>query len=412
MLPLSGGRGAAAGLRRSRCRRAGGDFGAGGGRGGRGAGVPGGAQGRRGSSAGVGRSGPAWRSTCTTRPRCGGRGRGSRRSSVPLRWSRPSCRRWRRPAPSCGSPSSRIPPSARSLTFGLGGVLADAIGDRVPRLVPFSAGRGGRRRSQRRGPDGRWAATSAPSSGVIDMLERVACLADDHPELDAPRHQPGPGVDGGGLGGGRDRARPACSRPRRSRASPRLTSPSCPRTPGEPSSSRPAWSSNCARSSPATCVALVTAADGVGPGRPDGATCCGQPAWNAGFAAAAVAAWPARRCGRCAVRTGPSSCRRVRCATMMQRALAGAVRRHRARGRGSAPWPAVWSSCRPTSTGGDGRRGRQPASGRGDRARQLPRPAGAGRQGAAPVAFSPTRGWRSSRPQGPSAAAGSAGPSA
>jgi L-lactate dehydrogenase complex protein LldE len=35
------------------------------------------------------------------------------------------------------------------------------------------------------------------------------------------------------------------------------------------------------------CVALVAAADGAEPALASGATCCGQPAWNAGFAAAA-----------------------------------------------------------------------------------------------------------------------------
>jgi L-lactate dehydrogenase complex protein LldE len=37
----------------------------------------------------------------------------------------------------------------------------------------------------------------------------------------------------------------------------------------------------------ADCVALVANADGVEPELAAGATCCGQPAWNAGFAAAA-----------------------------------------------------------------------------------------------------------------------------
>jgi hypothetical protein len=69
------------------------------------------------------------------------------------------------------------------LTFGLGGVLADAIDDRVPRLVPFGAGdaaavieasRAGR------ALDG----DPRVSDAVIDLLERVGWLADDHPELD------------------------------------------------------------------------------------------------------------------------------------------------------------------------------------------------------------------------------------
>ena len=69
------------------------------------------------------------------------------------------------------------------LTFGLGGVLADAIDDRVPRLVPFGAGdaaavieasRAGR------ALDG----DPRVNDAVIDLLERVGWLADDHPELD------------------------------------------------------------------------------------------------------------------------------------------------------------------------------------------------------------------------------------
>ena len=68
------------------------------------------------------------------------------------------------------------------LTFGLGGVLADAIGDRVPRLVPFAPGEAAAalaasRASRAIGTDER------AVSGVIDLLERVACLVDDHPEL-------------------------------------------------------------------------------------------------------------------------------------------------------------------------------------------------------------------------------------
>ena len=68
------------------------------------------------------------------------------------------------------------------VTFGLGGVLADAIGDRVPRLVPFAPGEAAAavaasRANRAIGSDER------AVSGVIDMLERVACLVDDHPEL-------------------------------------------------------------------------------------------------------------------------------------------------------------------------------------------------------------------------------------
>jgi acyl-CoA synthetase (NDP forming)/GNAT superfamily N-acetyltransferase len=70
------------------------------------------------------------------------------------------------------------------VTFGLGGVLADAIGDRVPRLVPFSAGEAASAiaasRAARALED-----DEVAHAAVIQLLERVACLADDHPELDA-----------------------------------------------------------------------------------------------------------------------------------------------------------------------------------------------------------------------------------
>ena len=64
------------------------------------------------------------------------------------------------------------------------------------------------------------------------------------------------------------------------------------------------------------CVALVTAADGVAPELAGGATCCGQPAWNAGFAAAA------RRVARRTLRAlrgsdGPVVVPSGSCATMM-----------------------------------------------------------------------------------------------
>jgi acyl-CoA synthetase (NDP forming) len=68
------------------------------------------------------------------------------------------------------------------LTFGLGGVFADAIADRVPRLVPFAPGEAAAavaasRASHAIGSDER------AVSGVLDLLERVACLVDDHPDL-------------------------------------------------------------------------------------------------------------------------------------------------------------------------------------------------------------------------------------
>jgi len=69
------------------------------------------------------------------------------------------------------------------LTFGLGGVLADAIDDRVPRLVPFGTGDaaaviGASRAGRALDGDPR------VNEAVIDLLERVGWLADDHPELD------------------------------------------------------------------------------------------------------------------------------------------------------------------------------------------------------------------------------------
>jgi hypothetical protein len=69
------------------------------------------------------------------------------------------------------------------LTFGLGGVLSDAIDDRVPRLVPFGAGDAAAVIAASRA--GR-ALDGDPrvSDAVIDLLERVGWLADDHPELD------------------------------------------------------------------------------------------------------------------------------------------------------------------------------------------------------------------------------------
>ena len=64
------------------------------------------------------------------------------------------------------------------------------------------------------------------------------------------------------------------------------------------------------------CVALVAAADGTPPELAVGATCCGQPAWNAGFAAAA------RRVARRTLRAlrgsdGPVVVPSGSCATMM-----------------------------------------------------------------------------------------------
>jgi acyl-CoA synthetase (NDP forming) len=69
------------------------------------------------------------------------------------------------------------------LTFGLGGVLADAIDDRVPRLVPFGAGEAAAVVAASRA--GR-ALDGDPrvADAVIDLLERVSWLAEDHPEVD------------------------------------------------------------------------------------------------------------------------------------------------------------------------------------------------------------------------------------
>ena len=92
-----------------------------------------------------------------------------------------------RMAPPGARAARRVESASRSLgpvlTFGLGGVLADAIGDRVPRLVPFAAGEAAAW-SPRRGRPRRWPTTSGRIDGVIDLLERVACLADDHDELE------------------------------------------------------------------------------------------------------------------------------------------------------------------------------------------------------------------------------------
>ena len=92
------------------------------------------------SCAGAARSGPGWRSTSTTRPRSAGRGRASPRS-------------WALPAMVEAVVQTMAPPGVELrvavephhalgpvVTFGLGGVLADAIDDRVPRLVPFATG--------------------------------------------------------------------------------------------------------------------------------------------------------------------------------------------------------------------------------------------------------------------------------
>jgi succinyl-CoA synthetase beta subunit len=69
------------------------------------------------------------------------------------------------------------------VTFGLGGVLADAIGDRVPRLVPFATGDAAAMIAASRASRA-LADDDASRAAVADLVERVACLADDLPELD------------------------------------------------------------------------------------------------------------------------------------------------------------------------------------------------------------------------------------
>jgi hypothetical protein len=68
------------------------------------------------------------------------------------------------------------------VTFGLGGVLADAIDDRVPRLVPFATGDAAAMIAASRAS--RAMAEDATRDAVAELVERVACLADDLPELD------------------------------------------------------------------------------------------------------------------------------------------------------------------------------------------------------------------------------------
>ncbi len=69
------------------------------------------------------------------------------------------------------------------LTFGLGGVHAEAIGDQVAKLPPF--GRAGARAMVRRTrAASALAEAGADVDAVIDLLVRVARLADDHPEID------------------------------------------------------------------------------------------------------------------------------------------------------------------------------------------------------------------------------------
>ena len=74
-------------------------------------------------------------------------------------WSRPSCRRMAPPGVELRVAVEPHPLLGPVLTFGLGGVLADAIGDRVPRLVPFAAGEAAAMVAASRAA-GRWRTTS------------------------------------------------------------------------------------------------------------------------------------------------------------------------------------------------------------------------------------------------------------
>jgi acyl-CoA synthetase (NDP forming)/GNAT superfamily N-acetyltransferase len=69
------------------------------------------------------------------------------------------------------------------VTFGLGGFYADAIGDEVPRLVPFVDGEAAA--TVRASRAARALLDEGARRSAEDLLERVACLADAHPEVDA-----------------------------------------------------------------------------------------------------------------------------------------------------------------------------------------------------------------------------------
>ena len=68
------------------------------------------------------------------------------------------------------------------VTFGLGGVYADAIGDEVPRLVPFLVGEAAETVKASRAA--RALVDDEARRSAEDLLERVASLADAHPEID------------------------------------------------------------------------------------------------------------------------------------------------------------------------------------------------------------------------------------
>jgi acyl-CoA synthetase (NDP forming) len=69
------------------------------------------------------------------------------------------------------------------LTFGLGGVHAHAIGDQAAKLPPFGRA-GARALVQRTRAASALAEAGADVDAVIDLLVRVARLADQHPEID------------------------------------------------------------------------------------------------------------------------------------------------------------------------------------------------------------------------------------
>jgi acyl-CoA synthetase (NDP forming)/GNAT superfamily N-acetyltransferase len=69
------------------------------------------------------------------------------------------------------------------VTFGLGGVFADAIGDEVPRLVPFLDGEAAA--AIRASRAARALTDDEARRSAEDLLERVAFLADAHPEVDS-----------------------------------------------------------------------------------------------------------------------------------------------------------------------------------------------------------------------------------
>ena len=198
------------------------------------------------------------------------------------------------------------------VTFGLGGVLADAIDDRVPRLVPFGAGDAaaviGASRAGR-ALDGDPRVTDA----VIDLLERVGWLADDHPELDRLVINPALGSAEGAWVvdvTAHVATRSASHGSRAPRSS--ETSAACPaRCRRRPSSSRPASSSSCVPSWPERARRSWPRRTVSPRERPTAARAAGSRRGTPG-SPRRPGGWPARRCGRCGARTGPSWSRRAR----------------------------------------------------------------------------------------------------